>query len=286
MADRMHREDLRAFIAAKFLAGPLEVNDPGWNANARGSAIKEADALLAELERTAVPEPVLEIRNELARKGLCAWCGGETHPDTARCITCTAQDLEDVETAVARAEAAENRAACLEATLEENRKLKDLLEAWEARVKGLEAKLREERRLHGLTQDRLEALDVEARTYFTADGPVILETKEEVIHLRQEAARRLAGLDAAKAGEPPMPEVNAWGEVVDLDPLEAWGRQGWDAAAALRVERDRVQVETEDDSDCIRVRFKGSDWIVFVPDRYLAHAREQGREEGRKEVQP
>ena len=48
-------------------------------------------------------------------------------------------------------------------------------------------------------------------------------------------------IDAAKAGDPPMPEyLGRHGDFEALmaytDALITWGRQGWDAAAALRVE--------------------------------------------------
>lgn len=39
----------------------------------------------------------LEIKNELARQGLCQWCGGAIHLDTARCIKCAGEDLDERE---------------------------------------------------------------------------------------------------------------------------------------------------------------------------------------------
>jgi len=55
---------------------------------------------------------------------------------------------------------------------------------------------------------------------------------------------RLAAIDAAKAGEPKGPSVNVGGmkdfQIGHIEELRSWGRQGWDAAAALRVERDEA----------------------------------------------
>lgn len=49
---------------------------------------------------------------------------------------------------------------------------------------------------------------------------------------------RLAAIEAAREGEPEMPEVNEYAEIVRLEPLEVWGRQGWDGRAdAVRVIR-------------------------------------------------
>ena len=47
---------------------------------------------------------------------------------------------------------------------------------------------------------------------------------------------RVDAIDAAKAGEPPMPM-----EFADSERIRTWGRWGWDAAAALRVDiRDTI----------------------------------------------
>lgn len=53
----------------------------------------------------------------------------------------------------------------------------------------------------------------------------------------KDAEDRLAAIDAAKAGEPPIPEPVTM-ERIDVYErrLVRWGRQGWDAAAAMRVE--------------------------------------------------
>lgn len=93
----------------------------------------------------------------------------------------------------------------------------------------------------GKAQARVRELEVVARTFYTAEGPVAYPTIEEVIQLRQEAARRLAAIDAAKAGEPPMPPIDGDPWDVDIKGLAAWGRQGWDSAAALRVEVATLQ---------------------------------------------
>ena len=61
-----------------------------------------------------------------------------------------------------------------------------------------------------------------------------------------EALNRLATSDAAKAGEPKMPGwigplrvAETWTDRCEA--LEAWGRQGWDAAAVLRVKLAEAQ---------------------------------------------
>lgn len=51
----------------------------------------------------------------------------------------------------------------------------------------------------------------------------------------EEAQDRLAAIDAAREGEPPMPSKNVLTWINWATGMEAWGRQGWDAAAALRV---------------------------------------------------
>lgn len=74
----------------------------------------------------------------------------------------------------------------------------------------------------------------------------------------------LAGIAAAKSGEPPMPESETFdGTLDELDQaVIAWGRRGWDAAAALRAEKE-----------------PGSGWI----DR-ITKAREEARRDERERI--
>ncbi|BDU76244.1 hypothetical protein [Mesoterricola sediminis] len=66
---------------------------------------------------------------------------------------------------------------------------------------------------------------------------------DPIINAIKEMKERLSRIDAAREGEPPMPDRiigpdgSRWAHLPDV---EAWGRQGWDAAAALRVELAEV----------------------------------------------
>ena len=64
----------------------------------------------------------------------------------------------------------------------------------------------------------------------------------------ERAQSRLAAIEAAKAGEPPIPVWHEHDRYNYAEPehrfrarLEDWGREGWDAAAALRVEVEELR---------------------------------------------
>ena len=85
-----------------------------------------------------------------------------------------------------------------------------------------------------------------------------------------ELKARLAAIDAAKAGDPKEPDwtlgerFGRGSNWVERE-TRAWGRQGWDAAAALRVELATT---------------KGSSYVEGI----LAQAREEGRKEERERI--
>ena len=65
----------------------------------------------------------------------------------------------------------------------------------------------------------------------------------EVLIERDALRSRLSAIDTAKAGKPPIPVWHEHDRYNYAEPehrfrarLEDWGREGWDAAAALRVE--------------------------------------------------
>jgi hypothetical protein len=75
----------------------------------------------------------------------------------------------------------------------------------------------------------------------------------EVLIERDALRSRLAALDAAKAGEPPMPRVAVKADgCYGLEELKIYARQGWDAAAALRVEVDERRAKLAEAEDAFR----------------------------------
>lgn len=212
------------------------------------------------------------------RKGTivpCPWCGGKI---TER-ITSTRPNPEAIggseayAQAIARAEVAESELNRIDSALARRPALADFqsrvakvehacsmagrAEAAEARVKELEDQKHKLTREYGRVTDgwsvsatnekrlmaqlseakaEVERLQDEAGRFYITETEYLVLGREEVIKRRKDAAARLAAIDAARAGEPPMP--------VSLRPfcaeLEAWGRQGHDGAAALRVELQEV----------------------------------------------
>ena len=207
--ERMHPADLRTLVAALNLSGIQACE--GSQPNMAG-IVKSTDALLAELAKT---EPSIA--------DLCPRC-------RHRQAMGVDSDLE----------------ACLEATLEENARMKDEACRYylpdgtyttfdpELALEMRKAAAREMFALQArLTEARAEVewLREEDRQGHEAYGRLSKE--------KADLLGRLAAIDAAKAGEPPCPV----GEMIQKtivdgarDRLIAWGRQGWDTAAALRVE--------------------------------------------------
>ena len=167
-----------------------------------------------------------------------------------------------------------NQSACLQATLDENRLLKDeacryyladgTFKVFEPEValemrKGaaLEMKALQDRLSQAI--DTCHTLDLRVQELVnekvnlrrkldgTPDGVWVLESEHNRVMGKLAAFNliegenrglraRLAAIDAAKAGEPPMPAVDGDPWDVDIKGLAAWGRKGWDVAAALRVQ--------------------------------------------------
>ena len=91
---------------------------------------------------------------------------------------------------------------------------------------------------------RAEAAEVrvvEAGEHIVASDATIARLNAQL----SEAANRITGIDDAKAAEPPMPTSDRLTDPgftnIFVNELRAWGRQGWDAAAALRMDAAHAQ---------------------------------------------
>lgn len=81
----------------------------------------------------------------------------------------------------------------------------------------------------------------------------------EVLIERDALRSRLSAIEAAKAGEPPIPVWHEHDRYNYAEPehrfrarLEDWGREGWDAAAALRVEAKELRAKLAEAEDAFR----------------------------------
>ena len=259
-------KDLRAMLVVQLVAAQLCTNRPKFT-----NPLTEVDDILAELERT---EPAADADLK-AHEDEINWLIGQWqrlqpggspplggHRELVQWIRCSV------------AERLANQSACLEATVEENRRLKDeacryyladgTFKVFEPEV-ALEMRKGAAREMKAL-QDRLsqaidtchtldlrvqeqvnEIVNLRRKLDGTPDGVWVLESEHNRVMGKLAAFNliegenrglraRLAAIDAAKAGEPPMPAVDGYPWDVDIKGLAAWGRQGWDAAAALRVQ--------------------------------------------------
>ena len=82
----------------------------------------------------------------------------------------------------------------------------------------------------------------------------------EVLIERDALRSRLSAIDTAKAGKPPIPVWHEHDRYNYAEPehrfrarLEDWGREGWDAAAALRVEADELREKLDDCLETLRL---------------------------------
>jgi hypothetical protein len=236
-------------------------------------AVPAADALLAELQKGELEKYPTAFAYEAVCKARDKWQG--------------------------RAEAAEARVAELDTRLHKlNIEYGRVTDGWSAastNEQRLQARVKEQ---DGIIEARNKSLgDAEARvrdltTQVEALNHLDEDTAEEYREWRARAERaeaqlkdaeaipanwlgvseklreyetRLAAIDAAKAGEPPIPDEFFGGAGEDPDRVlerrTAWGRQGWDAAAALRVELTRSQ-----GMDSARERTIKSLWDVLDPE--------------------
>ena len=92
----------------------------------------------------------------------------------------------------------------------------------------------------------------------------------EVLIERDALRSRLSAIEAAKAGEPPIPVWHEHDRYNYAEPehrfrarLEDWGREGWDAAAALRVEVEELRHRANGWAD---IATSGLQWLRNVRD--------------------
>ena len=144
--------------------------------------------------------------------------------------------LEAVE---ARGKAAESEAWA------ECEKVRNRADAAEARARGSEAALAESLRHCAQVRDLVGALDW--------DGTI--EIVEALIKGHASLSERLAYIDAAREGEPPMPDWIPGDPGTSGNLLMDWGRAGWAAAASLRVEladQRAVAIDNKDWFDALQ----------------------------------
>jgi hypothetical protein len=140
-----------------------------------------------------------------------------------------------------------------------------LREKWQGRAEAAERRVKEQA---SIIETRNKSLDdAEARVCgLTAQVEALnhldeYRAKQSVTYAalcaalaeRDDLRTRLAAIDAAKAGEPPMPDCGAkptkdgfMVPQIRTQKIIVWGRQGWDAAAALRVdlaEKDKAMFD-------------------------------------------
>ncbi len=96
--------------------------------------------------------------------------------------------------------------------------------------------------------DRLEALNRELNA-----------SRNDWKACAERTQARLSAIEAAKAGEPPIPVWHEHDRYNYAEPehrfrarLEDWGREGWDAAAALRVEVEELRAKLAEAEDAFR----------------------------------
>ena len=192
-----------------------------------------------------------------------------------------------------------------------------LVRAFQRRTDLAEARVKEQ---DGIIEARNKSLgDAEARVRdLTAQVEALNhldeDTAEEYREWKARAERaeaQLAAIDAAKAGEPPMPKISVTGMPMhqeQIHKVEAWGRQGWDAAAALRVDLEQsaqnyticrnLLEATNKESAALRVELAKAKEIQFISvgavtvrDTFMeseiaTQAYEGGRLEEREKILP
>jgi hypothetical protein len=95
-------------------------------------------------------------------------------------------------------------------------------------------------RLAGAVSER-DRLRRHEQEWFDAFKGIPAEGPDDLGHRFRKMSIRLEAIDAARSGEPPMPstEIRDWPSIASA--RADWGRLGWDAAAAMRVERDEAR---------------------------------------------
>ena len=294
MSERMH---LRARLAMEFYKLTVLANseDDRSRDACIAWAVPAADALLAELQKGELEKYPTAVAYEAVCKARDKWQG--------------------------RAEAAEARVAELDTRLHKlNIEYGRVTDGWSAastNEQRLQARVKEQ---DGIIEARNKSLgDAEARVRdLTAQVEALNhldeDTAEEYREWKARAERaeaQLAAIDAAKAGEPPMPKISVTGMPMhqeQIHKVEAWGRQGWDAAAALRVDLEQsaqnyticrnLLEATNKESAALRVELAKAKEIQFISvgavtvrDTFMeseiaTQAYEGGRLEEREKILP
>lgn len=227
---RLHPLDLRAIMAACVHGGTAGLVQGAqmqfWNTPSE--SIEETDRLLAQLVRSA---PKAETHESMDAEWLADKIGALG--DYGQGAALKLREL---------AARAENQNACIAATLEENKTLKARISeatsasipdgfehttpcsAWVAELyTRMDEELAEANELLGKAREEVER---------------ITGLQAQSFRIAVEAQERLRQIDAAKEGEQPIPGLGVGCPEpyrADALAIAAWGRQGWDAAAALRV---------------------------------------------------
>lgn len=273
MSERMH---LRARLAMEFYK--LTVMAHSEDDRSRDAciawAVPAADALLAELQKGELEKYPTAFAYEAVCKARDKW-QGRAEAAEAR-VAELGTRLHKLNTEYGRVTDGWSAASTNEQRLQARVKEQDgIIEARNKSVGDAEARVRDltaqVEALNHLDEDTAEEyrewkVRAERAEAQLADAMDSARRWEGACHnARTDAQTRLAAIDAAKAGEPPIPDEFFGGAGEDPDRVlerrTAWGRQGWDAAAALRVELTRSQ-----GMDSARERTIKSLWDALDPE--------------------
>ena len=284
MSERMH---LRARLAMEFYKLTVLANseDDRSRDACIAWAVPAADALLAELQKGELEKYPTAFAYEAVCKARDKW-QGRAEAAEARVAELDTR-LHKLNIEYGRVTDGWSAASTNEQRLQARVKEQDgIIEARnkslgdaEARVRDLTAQIEALNHLDEEAADEAREWKARAERAETRlkDAEAIPASWLGVSEKLREYETRLAAIDAAKAGEPPKPNpFHETGpeeaELVDTEVirLSAWGRQGWDAAAALRVELAEEQ--------------EGSKGAVQAMAHQCVKAREEGRKEERERI--